>query len=416
MSSAASLQRALEQLCQPVRRHNYPRSLAAMRALAAASGLARLDFQAIVVTGSSGKSSLSHRLAGLMRATGLDCGCYLSPHLHSFRERFLLNGGAMEPATLCEGAALVARAAEKLPETVSTFERSTALALWWFQQRGTPLVVLETGIGGRFDAVNVVDNCLALFTCIEEEHTEWLGGDLASVAWHKAGILRCAGHAISAPQTPEVRAILHAEAERVGARLQFTDQDLAAAAQANLVERGLLPQTPDPLKIPVPALPGRLELVSPPCGPRLLIDGGHTAEAARHLRRFIERESGRSGNVRLVAGFLADKDACAWLKVFDDPRFHITLTRASGHRSADPRKVHAACRLDRARMDVQPEFHNALRLARQSDAQLVVVSGSLRLAAQARESLGLLSAEELAEARLTAQVFGGDAYLSRLPD
>ena len=416
MSSPASLQRALEQLCQPVRRHKYPLSLASMRALAASSGLARRDVQAIVVTGSSGKSSLSHRLAGLVRATGLDCGCYLSPHLHSFRERFLLNGVRIDPATFCEGAALVAQAADKLPETVSTFERSTALALWWFQQRVAPLVVLETGIGGRFDAVNVVDNCLALFTCIEEEHTEWLGGDLASVAWHKAGILRRGGHAISAPQTPEVRAILQAEAKRVGARLRFTDQDLTHVAIVNLAERGLLPHNPDPPKVPVPALPGRLELVSPPCGPRLLIDGGHTAEAARHLRACIERESGPCGRVRLIAGFLADKKACAWLKVFDDPRFHITLTRAPGHRSAVPRKVHAACRLDKARIDLQPDFGNALRLARQSDAQLVVVSGSLRLAAQARESLGLLSDEELAEARLTAQVFGGNAYLSRLPD
>ncbi len=416
MTSPASLQRALEQLCQPVRRHNYPRSLAAMRAMAVASGLARRDVLAIVVTGSSGKSSLSHRLAGLMRASGLDCGCYLSPHLHGFRERFLLNGKRIDLATFCEGAALVARAAEKLPDTVSTFERSTALALWWFQQRGASPVVLETGIGGRFDAVNVVDNGLALFTCIEEEHAEWLGGDLASVAWHKAGILRRGGHAISAPQTPEVRAILQSEAKRVGARLKFTDQDLADAAQDNLVERCLLPQTPDPPKVPVPALPGRLELVSPPCGPRLLIDGGHTAEAARHLRAFIERESGRGGRLRLITGFLADKNACAWLRVFDDPRFHITLTRAPGHRSADPQRVHAACRLDEAHMDVQPEFGNALRLARQSDAQLVVVSGSLRLAAQAHESLGLLSDEELAEARLTAQVFGGDAYLSRLPD
>ena len=166
----------------------------------------------------------------------------------------------------------------------------------------------------------------------------------------------------------------------------------------------------------MPALPGRLEFVSTPGGPRLLIDGGHTAEAARHLRAFIERETDPRGTVRLVAGFLADKKACAWLQVFDDPRFHITLTRAPGHRSADPQRVHAACPLDAARIDVQPDFEKALRLARRSEAQIVVVSGSLRLAAQARESLGLLSDEDLAEARLTAQVFGGVGYLSRLPD
>lgn len=400
-----------------MRRGDYPHSLATMRALAAASGLAQGDVKAIVVTGSSGKSSLSHRLAALLQATGTRCGCYLSPHLHSFRERFLLNGQRMDLATFCEGAAQVARAAEQLPATVSTFERSTALALWWFQRRGAPLLVLETGIGGRFDAVNVVDNCLALFTRIEEEHTAWLGGDLASVAWHKAGILRSGGHAISAPQSPAVRDILQAEAERLGARLQFTDRDLVEAALVNLVERGLLPRAPEALTpTPAPALPGRLERVAPPCGPPLLIDGGHTAEAAGYLRRFIERETGPAARIRLVVAFLADKDACAWLKVFDEPRYRITLTRAPGHRSADPQQVRAACRMDRACVDVQPEVGEALRLARQSDARLAVVSGSLRLAARAREMLGLLSDAELAEARLTARVFGGPAYLSRLPD
>ncbi|MCE2490318.1 MAG: hypothetical protein J4G17_10145 [Anaerolineae bacterium] len=399
-----------------MRRREYPHSLATMRALRAATGESRRNALEIVVTGSSGKSSLSHRLATLLQATGLRCGCYLSPHLHSFRERFLLNGQRIDLPAFCEGAALVAAAADKIPATVSSFERSTALTLWWFQQREAQTVVLETGIGGRFDAVNVVDNCLALFTRIEEEHTQWLGGDLASVAWHKAGILKPGGHAISAPQTPEVAAILQEEAGRVGAELQFTDLDLADAALVNLADRGLLHLTSDLPKMPLPALPGRLETVTPACGPPLLIDGGHTAEAARHLRKYIERESDFGGELRLIAAFLADKDACAWLKVFDDPRCHITLTRAPGHRAADPQRISAACRLARARLDVVPDVGDALRLARQGDAQAVVVSGSLRLAAHVRELLGLLSEEELAEARLTASVFRGAAYLSRLPD
>ncbi|MCY4526417.1 MAG: hypothetical protein OXB89_07390 [Anaerolineaceae bacterium] len=416
MSSSASLQTALRQLCQPVRRRDYPQSLATMRALRGATSAARRNALEIVVTGSSGKSSLGHRLAALLQANGLRSGCYLSPHLHSFRERFLLNGNRIDLPAFCEGAALVAQAADKLPVTVSSFERGTALALWWFQQCEVPLVVLETGIGGRFDAVNVVDNCLALFTRIEEEHTEWLGGDLASVAWHKAGILQPGGHAVSAPQTPEVAAILLAEARRVGAELQFTDLDLAAAALVNLADRGLLQLASDLPKMPLSALPGRLEPVTPTCGPPLLIDGGHTAEAGRYLRTYLERESGFTGGIQLVAGFLADKDACAWLKVFDDPRFHITLTRAPGHRAADPQRISAACRLARAGLDLVPDVGDALRLARQSKAQAVVVSGSLRLAAHVRELLGLLSAAELAEARLTASVFSGAGYLSRLPD
>ena len=418
MSSADPLFEALNQLCQPVRRERYPRSLATMRALLAAIGDPQRELRAITVTGSSGKSSACHRLALKLQARGLRVGCYLSPHLHSFRERFLLNGRRIGTQDFCEGAALVARAADALPTTVSTFERSTALALWWFRRREAQWVVLETGLGGRFDAVNAAGNLLALFTPIEAEHAAMLGGDQAGVAWHKAGIIQPQGQAISAPQSAPVRAILQEEAARTGATLRFSDADLADAALRHLEAGGLVAPAADPAPPELSGLPGRMERVALRDGPPMLIDGGHTAAAARYLRAAVERPRSAStpGMVWLIAGFLADKDAGAWLRVFDDPGYRITLTRAPGHRAADPQGILAACRLRRAQIEVEGNFARALGRARESDARLVVVSGSLRLAARARVELGLLDAEELAEARLTERVFGGAGYLARLPD
>ena len=413
-----NLQQALEQLCQPVRRRDYPRSLATMQALLRALGEPQRSLTAVTITGSSGKSSICHQLATLLQAQGLRCGCYLSPHMHSFRERFLLDGAIIGVGDFCAGATIVSEAAHSLPGPVSSFERSTALALWWFRQQGAQVVVLETGLGGRYDAVNALGNCLALFTGIEAEHTALLGGDLAGVAWHKAGIMQPGGQAISVPQEPAVRTILQEEAARVSARLRFTDEPLADAAQASLVERGLVPATPAAAAAQTTFLPGRLEAVTLPAGPPLLIDGGHTAMAARLLRATIESRirTTDAGCVQLVAGFLADKDAGAWLQVFDDPRYHITLTRAPGHRAAEPQQVLAQCRLQRAQLTLEPELARALQAARATDAQLVVVSGSLRLAARARVLLGLLDAETLAEAQLTEAVFSGAGYLARLPD
>ena len=413
-----TLQQALEQLCQPVRRRDYPLSLATMQALLRALGEPQRSLTAVTITGSSGKSSVCHQLATLLQAQGLRCGCYLSPHMHSFRERFLLDGAIIGVEDFCAGAAIVSEAADSLPGPVSSFERSTALALWWFRQQGAQVVVLETGLGGRYDAVNALGNCLALFTGIEAEHTALLGGDLAGVAWHKAGIMQPGGRAISVPQEPAVRTILQDEAARVSARLRFTDEPLADAAQASLVERGLVPATPAAAAAQTTFLPGRLEAVTLPEGPPLLIDGGHTAMAARLLRATIEGRlrTADPGYVQLVAGFLADKDAGAWLQVFDDPRYHITLTRAPGHRAAEPQQVLAQCRLQRAQVTLEPELARALQAARATDAQLVVVSGSLRLAARARVLLGLLDAETLAEAQLTEEVFSGAGYLARLPD
>ena len=413
-----TLQQALEQLCQPVRRRDYPHSLATMQALLRALGEPQRSLTAVTITGSSGKSSICHQLATLLKAQGLRCGCYLSPHMHSFRERFLLDGRIIDVGDFCAGAAIVAEAAESQPSPVSSFERSTALALWWFRQQGAQVVVLETGLGGRYDAVNALGNCLALFTGIEAEHTALLGGDLASVAWHKAGIMQPGGQAISVPQEPAVSTILQDEAARVSARLRFTDEPLAEAALASLIERSLAMATPAPAAAQTTFLPGRLEAVTLPEGPPLLIDGGHTAMAARLLRATIESRlrTADPGCVQLVAGFLADKDAGAWLQVFDDPRYHITLTRAPGHRAAEPQQVLAQCRLQRAQVTLEPELARALQAARATNAQLVVVSGSLRLAARARVLLGLLDAETLAEAQLTEEVFSGAGYLARLPD
>ncbi len=413
-----TLQQALEQLCQPVRRRDYPHSLATMQALLRALGEPQRSLTAVTITGSSGKSSICHQLATLLKAQGLRCGCYLSPHMHSFRERFLLDGKIIDVGDFCTGATIVSEAADSLPGPVSSFERSTALALWWFRQQGAQVVVLETGLGGRYDAVNALGNCLALFTGIEAEHTALLCGDLAGVAWHKAGIMQPGSQAISVPQEPAVSTILQDEAARVSARLRFTDEPLAEAAQASLVERGLVPATPAAAAPKAAPLPGRLEAVTLPEGPPLLIDGGHTAMAARLLRATIESRlrTADAGCVQLVAGFLADKDAGAWLQVFDDPRYHITLTRAPGHRAAEPQQVLAQCRLQRAQLTLEPELARALQAARATDAQLVVVSGSLRLAARARVLLGLLDAETLAEAQLTEEVFSGAGYLARLPD
>lgn len=413
-----SLRQALLQLCQPVRRRDYPRSLTTMHMLLRALGDPQRELQVITVTGSSGKSSICHRLATLLQAGGLRAGCYLSPHLHSFRERLLLDGRRIGVAELGAGAALVARAAAALPGRVSTFERTTALALWWFRQREAGWAVLETGLGGRFDAVNAARNRLALLARIEAEHTAWLGGSLASVAWHKAGIMQPGGPAISARQTPAVRAILHEQATRQGAGLQFTDRDLAAAAHALLVKSGQIGDSGAASVANAAALPGRMERIAPACGPPVLIDGGHTPAAARYLRRGVEQQltSSAAGCVRIIAAFLADKNAAAWLQAFDDPRFCIVLTRAPGHRAAEPQRLAATLRLRRAQLQVEPDFSAALRRARASDAQLLVVSGSLRLAARARIELGLLAAEELAEAEMTAQVFSGTDYLARLSD
>jgi folylpolyglutamate synthase/dihydrofolate synthase len=107
-------------------------------------------YPAVVVAGSVGKGTTCHQIASLMN-THLKVGLYTSPHLHIFRERFVINGQMIAQAELIEGVQAVQQAAANLDTHYSTFEQATALAVWWFRQQAVDIAVLEIGIGGRCD-------------------------------------------------------------------------------------------------------------------------------------------------------------------------------------------------------------------------------------------------------------------------
>jgi folylpolyglutamate synthase/dihydropteroate synthase len=253
-----------------------------------------------------------------------------------------------------------------------------------------------------------------------------LGGTLESIAWHKAGIMQPGTLAVTVPQHPAVMRILHTEAEQVGARLMTDPQALPLAL---FTGKTAAPDSRDATVtfynalLPPPggmagcglgsALPGRGERVH--IGGRdVLIDGGHTPGAARWLRGLIELLAGSDTPVRLVAAMLLDKNAAGYLSAFDQPRFSIMLTQTSSHRAADPEALRAAADFQHAAVEVQPDTVAALRAALAGPEALVVVGGSLRLAAAAREALGLLTPELAAEARATRALFEGPGYLGRM--
>jgi dihydrofolate synthase/folylpolyglutamate synthase len=399
---------ALEGLIQPVRAADYPPSLEPMRALLAELGDPAAAVPAVVVAGSSGKGTTCTRLAGLLRANGRHVGLYTSPHLHSFRERFVIDDTLIAMDAFSAGAEMIRAAAARLGGRYSTFEQATALALWWFAEQAVDVAVLEVGVGGRFDAVNTVEPVLSVITRIELEHVAMLGGSLESIAWHKAGILRAGCPALTIEQDAAALDVLRAEAEHTGADLRMipgTLDDLAAAAAAHFGATSSA--------LPITRPPGRLEVVTQG-DLRFLIDGGHTPGAGRALADAITQLVGPDAAVRLVIGLLRDKDWRAYLHPLDRPGWHIDLTTAPGHRAAPSDQLAAALGDPAARVTRTPVLTDALAAARVAPADLVVIGGSLRMAAAAREYLGLLPESLLAEARATRALFEGDDYLSRL--
>ncbi|NLX18446.1 MAG: bifunctional folylpolyglutamate synthase/dihydrofolate synthase, partial [Desulfobulbus sp.] len=146
-------------------------------------------FRIIHIAGTNGKGSVGATLLAVLSAAGYRTGFYSSPHLSDFRERFRLNNTFISAERCAE---LITALAEELPDGMQPtyFECATLLALLWFAEEQADVVILETGMGGRLDATNVVTPLLSIITDISLDHEQYLGSTIAAVAAEKAGIIK----------------------------------------------------------------------------------------------------------------------------------------------------------------------------------------------------------------------------------
>lgn len=390
---------ALRAIIRPIRSTALPRTLDPMRHLLHALGDPQQHVRAIMVAGSTGKGTtawrLAHRLPGRI-------GLYLSPHLHSFRERLRIDGQMIPRTDFALLASRVLAAADRAGVHPSTFEAASALAYLYFAEQQVDTAVMEIGLGGRFDAVNVTPARLAVIMPIESEHAAMLGGSIESIAWHKAGIIPPGGVVISAPQSDPVSRVLQTEAQASGATLTIAE-DVPTAALAALDVR--------PAERPIPPFPGRLERVERVVGSfrqTLIIDGGHTPLAARFIR---DQALGEAPAARIVIGMLRDKDAAGFVSAFDRPGWTLELVTIGVDRGLSASELAAVSPIQWARVIVGTTLEAALDHAREGR---IVIAGSLRLAAAAREHLGLVDLDLLAEAQATRTLFDGAEYRRQL--
>lgn len=320
-----------------------------MAAFVKRCGLPR--FPVLHVVGTNGKGSTATILAELLRAHGLRVGLYTSPHFVSVRERILVDGLKLSEDAWARLGALVLRQSEGLGLTY--FELLTALAVLAFADANCDVAVMEAGLGGRFDATNVLEPALTVFTPIGLDHMNVLGNTLAEIAHDKAGALRPGGLAISAHQEPEAWEVLQRVAGEVGTELvgvgevlsysrakgrvapasgphgqggkvfvshmtglvlnlsglyQQENARLALAAFSLWAARMRLPVFEEACREAFRRafIPGRMQRVPVSSGlPELILDGGHNAHGLAALKASLDADGIRPGNV--VFGCLRDK-------------------------------------------------------------------------------------------------------------
>ena len=409
-------------------------SLGRLEALLARMGDPHLDLPPVIhVAGTNGKGSTVAFMRAVLEAAGRKVHVYTSPHLVRFHERIRLAGRLVDEARLAAALEDCERVNDGAPITL--FEMTTAVAFKLFHETPADVLLLEVGLGGRFDATNVIaPPALAVITPVSIDHPEFLGTTLAGIAFEKAGIIKPRTPVVVAAQEDEARAVIERQADKLRAPILIGAQDFTAREEhGRLVyqdETGLL-------DLPLPRLagrhqiqtaataiaalrqfdaslpdsafeagmarvewPARLQKLSSgplvalaPKDAEVWLDGGHNVAGGRVLgEAMADLEARVPRPLALICGTLATKDTTGFLSAFKGLVHQVFAVPIPGeHAGRAPQEVAAAAAAAGLRAECAASVTQALeRIAALSwdKPPRILIAGSLYLAGQVLEANG----------------------------
>lgn len=385
----------------------------------------------VLVGGTNGKGSVTAMLSATLSHKGLKVGSYTSPHLISFTERIRINDAPISQGTIARLTQSVREriellmGSEKLKAHPTFFEVATLLAWLAFAEEKADVVIMEVGLGGRWDATNASEPCISAITSVDLEHTRFLGPTVEAIAREKSGVMRRDATCVTASRDPRVLGVLREEADARGCQLcevsetvktsillanrAFTrlrfDTDLAsygpldlplagrhqvlnAAVAVALAERLPVALRPSPEELvrglEASSWPGRLERHN--TSPRVLLDGAHNPHAAQSLVDYLNEFE--RGPKTLVFASVKDKDVVGMAKLLFPLFQSVVLTAVQNKRTLTPSELRTLVP-GHAESFLAPTTSEALLKARDVAGAdgLVVVAGSLYLVGEAKAAL-----------------------------
>ena len=399
--------------------------LGRIRALAELMNHPERTYPSVHVTGTNGKTTTVRLVSRILCAHGLAAGAYTSPHLSSVTERFVLcdeEMAAKEFAETYEHLMPYLEEVDRRGERVTYFETLTALAYLWFADKPVDAGVFEVGMGGEWDATNLVDSKVAVFCSIDLDHPE-LGSTVEEVAKEKAGIIKPGATVVIEDPSPEVLPVIEARADELGCptvahgRDYWIDERASAVGGQQMTVRTKSTEYMD-LFLPLfgahqadnaaaaivaceaflgsnlneaslrealsgATSPGRLEVVSR--HPLVVLDGAHNPSAASALTAALP-EAFVWKRLHLVVGVLETKDVAGILAPLATRTSVAYACANSNTKSLDPERLAVACDAVGMTADVFPEVADALDAAEANaeEDDLILVTGSLYTVADAR--------------------------------
>jgi dihydrofolate synthase/folylpolyglutamate synthase len=404
--------------------HGIRPGLERMEAMTARLDAPHRRFPSVLIAGTNGKGSTAAMIEQVLREEGYRTGLYTSPHLIDFRERIRIDGAMIPEEELSaltdeiRGAVMPAGAAF----TCTFFEFTTALAFLYFARRRVDIAVIEVGLGGRFDATNVLAPLVSVIAPIDLDHEAFLGDTIEKIAGEKAGIIKPKVPVIVGKQRPEALGVIVDEAGGRGAPLvrfgvdfdvkgespssfvyrgrktlrlssplrghyQIENASLAAAALECLGRSGMEISTDAIVKgIRSVAWEGRLEIVQEE--PLILLDGAHNPAGAGALAEFLDsqKRERRSGRIILVLGILRDKNIPEILRLLLPICDEVIFTRPDLPRAASPSELAELAGFYPLAIFKRERVPEALAyaLSRSTPRDLLCISGSLYTVGEAK--------------------------------
>lgn len=424
--------------------HDFEPTISRVRRAAELLGSPQHDFSAVHITGTNGKTSTARICEALIAERGLRVGRFTSPHLHDVRERITIDGEPISAADFVDVYREIepildivdAESTERGEPRLSFFEVFTLMAIVAFSNAPVDVAVIEVGMGGTFDATNIIDAAVAVLTPIDRDHERYLGTELTQIAGEKAGIIKPGASVISATQREEVEGVILAAAAAAGARLlregselfvvdrqvavggqfltlatpaatyadillslhgahQAHNALLALAAVEALFDGESLPGEVVERAMMAVASPGRLEVVR--SSPTVVVDAAHNPHGVAATVATLEETFGFTRLVG-VLGVLADKNVEAMLVELEPSLDAIVITEVMSERALPATELtELAIEVfgeDRVRLapSLGDALEQAVTLAESESGPAattgVIVLGSVYLAAAAREILG----------------------------
>ena len=422
MESDNSYQSCLKKM-YGLRRFGIKLGLSTIKNILSGLGNPQNTYACVHVAGTNGKGSVASSLASILNQAGYKAGLYTSPHLVEFNERIHVNSRPITNENVLASYKTIEQVHHGDREP-TFFEFTTAMAFLEFARQKVDWAIIETGMGGRLDATNIIGPRVSIITNISLEHRDYLGNTLAQISAEKAGIIKAGKPIITGVRQKKAIAVIENKAAEKSAPLFRLGRDFRVrrSASRTFSYHGIEANWPglqtglagthqvdnaalvlaaceiinqnggnlsvDQIKAGLikTRWPGRLEIVA--TEPRIILDGAHNFIAARNLARFLSAHFG-DRNLTMVIGILDDKPYSAMLKCLLPTANRVILTRAKISRALEPQKLEALAKKITPRVtiisDVKQALEYAIKTASQND--VICVAGSLYVVGEAKEAL-----------------------------